>query len=131
MDFVHRIRKNKCEITTVQSLEQLYQFNVQFYRNPPAKDIDLQLLEDAVIDRLKVLYILEQSSGKNVINETCAEWKNQVLTEFKAQKLLGYVELIASNASDNMETLLQARERDYIAHFVLRFYFCESDVLRQ
>lgn len=131
MDFVRRIRKRKCEITKVQSLEQLYQFNVQFYYNPPANEIDLHMLEDTVIDRLKVLYILEQSSGKNVITDSCVDWKQQVLTELKSQKLFGYVELIESNSIDKMETLLLARERDYVSHFVLRFYFCESDVLRQ
>lgn len=131
MDFVRLIRKNKCEITKVESLEQLYQFNVQFYLNPPTKDIDLHSLEDTVIERLKVLHILEQTSGKNVIGESCAEWKKQVLTELKSQKLLTYVKLIESNLIDDMETLLLAREKDYISHFMLRFYFCESDVLRQ
>lgn len=130
MDFVRRIRKNKCEITKVESLEQLYQFNVQFYDNPPTKDIDLSLLEDVVIERLKVLHILEQTSGKNVINDN-VQWKEQVLTELKSQKLFSYVELIEVSLIENVETVLLARERDYISHFVLRFYFCESDVLRQ
>lgn len=131
MDFVRRIRRNKCEITKVESLEQLYPCNVKFYYHPPANDIDLHLLEDIAVERLKVLHILEQTSGKNAINDSCAEWKEQVLTELKAQKLFSYVELIESRLIENMETMLLARERDYISHFVLRFYFCESDVLRQ
>lgn len=131
MDFVRRIRKNKYEITKVESLEQLYPFNVKFYHNPPTKDIDLSLFEEIVIERLKVLHILEQTSGKNVINDSCVEWKEQVLNELKSQKLLSYVVLIESNVIENMETILLARERDYISHFVLRFYFCGSDVLRQ
>lgn len=131
MDFVRRIRKNKCEATKVESLEQLYPFNVKFYYNPPTNEVDLNLLEDIVIKRLKVLHILEQTSGKNVINESCVEWKEQVLAELKSQKLFSYVQLIESNLIVNIETLLLAREIDYVSHFVLRFYFCESDVLRQ
>lgn len=131
MDFVRRIRKSKCESIIVESLEQLYQFNVKFYCNPPANDIDLRLLEDTVIERLKVLHILEQTSGKNVNNDSCVGWKEQVLTELKSQKLFNYVVLIEPSLVDNLDTLLLARERDYISHFMLRFYFCESDVLRQ
>lgn len=131
MDFVRRIRKNKCEITKVESLEQLYQYNVNFYYNPPAKDINLRVLEDSVIERLKVLYILEQASGKFLNSDSCVEWKKQVLSEFKSQKLFDYVQLIECDSDEDTETLLLARERDYISHFILRFYYCESDVLRQ
>ncbi|KAG4066757.1 hypothetical protein HA402_012824 [Bradysia odoriphaga] len=131
MDFVRRIRKNKCESIVVESLEQLYPFNVKFYYHPPANDIDLRLLEDTVIERLKVLHILEQTSGKYVNYDSCAGWKEQVLTELKFQKLFNYVVLIEPSLVDNIETLLLARERDYISHFMLRFYFCESEVLRQ
>lgn len=131
MDFVRRIRKNKCESIVIESLEQLYQFNVKFYYHPPANDIDLRLLEDTVIERLKVLHILEQTSGKNANYDSCAGWKEQVLTELKSQKLFNYVVLIEPGFVDTVETLLAARERDYISHFVLRFYFCESEVLRQ
>lgn len=131
MDFARRIRKNKCEVTKVESLDQTYQYNVKFYHNPPAEDVNLRMLEDIVIERLKVLHILEQISGKNVNYDSCVEWKKQVLNELKSQKLFGYVQLIECNPIDNMETLLLARERDYISHFMLRFYYCESDVLRQ
>lgn len=131
MDFVRRIRQNKCENLSVESLEQLYAFNVKFFYNPPTKEIDLNLLEDIVVERLKVLHILEQTSGKNVNYDLCAEWKEQVLAELKSQKLFSYVNLIEPNLCANSETLLVARERDYISHFILRFYFCESDVLRQ
>lgn len=131
MDFVRLIRKRKCEITKVESLEQLYQFNVKFYYNPPAKDIDLHLLVNIVIERLKVLHILEQTSGKNVCSDSCVEWKEQVLTELKSQKLFDYVKLIETDLIVDMDTIVLAREKDYISHFVLRFYFCESDVLRQ
>lgn len=131
MDFARRIRKNKCEITKVESLEQLYQHSVSFYYNPPTKDVNLRILEDIVIERLKLLHILEQTSGKNVINDYCLEWKKDVLSELNAQKLLYYIQLIEHKSIENTETLLLARERDYISHFVLRFYYCQSDILRQ
>ncbi len=131
MDFVRRIRKRKCENIKVESLEQLYQFNVKFYSIPPSNDIDLQLLEDSVIQRLKVLHVLEQTSGKNVNYDSSVKWKEEVLTELKTQKLYSYVELIEADLSENRETILLARARDYVSHFVLRFYYCESDVLRQ
>lgn len=132
MDFVRRIRKNKCEIAKVQSLEQLYQYNVNFYYNPPAKDINLRVLEDSVIERLKVLHILEQASGKFINSDSCVEWKKQVLSELKSKRFFDYVQLIeCCNSDEDIEALLLARERDYISHFILRFYYCESDVLRQ
>lgn len=131
MDFSRRIRKRKCEILNLESPEQLYPFNVKFYYNPPTNEIDLHCLENIVIERVKVLHILEQASEKNLNYDSCVGWKEKVLIELKSQKLFTYVELIESNSGANIGTLLQARKRDYISHFVLRFYFCESDVRRQ
>lgn len=131
MDFARRIRKKQCQITTVESLEHLYQHNIKFYCIPPVRDVTLHMLEDIVVERLKVLHILERTSGKNVIDDSSSEWKQKVLNELKSQKLFDYVRLIENDTAEDGYALHLARESDYISHFVLRFYFCDSDVLRQ
>ncbi|KAJ6647741.1 Lysosomal acid phosphatase [Pseudolycoriella hygida] len=130
MDFVRRIRK-KTSKKKVRSLEQLYKFNVKLYDDPPTKDVELLWLEHSVVERLKVLHILEQIGGKRINNDCCEDWRKRVLIEMKLQKLAGFVNLIELNPNEDPESLLLAREMDYISHFVMRLYFCESDVLRQ
>lgn len=102
--------------------------NCNFYILPPLIDISLQEFEDLAIERLKVLRILEGATQKN-FKVYSDEWKEHIINELNLDGLKHFVRLCKGN--DNKEADLNARRRDYISHFILRFAYCRSEELRR
>ncbi|GAB0089986.1 DNA primase large subunit [Sergentomyia squamirostris] len=113
----------------IENLETLYVTNIPMYRSPPMSEVSIQDFEEMVIDRLRLLRILELSSLKN-FKPYSKEWKEFLITEFNAAGLKAYVRLI-QGGSGQKENVLQARRRDYVSHFLLRLAYCRSHELRK
>uniref|UniRef100_A0A1B0CDP2 Putative dna polymerase alpha 60kd n=1 Tax=Lutzomyia longipalpis TaxID=7200 RepID=A0A1B0CDP2_LUTLO len=124
MDFTKK-RPRAAEIRAeVENLEQLYFTNIAMYRLPPMSEISIQEFEEMVIDRLRLLRILELSSLKE-FKPYSQEWRNFILVELNVAGLKGYARLIQGGTGQK-ENVLQARRRDYISHFLLRLAYCRS-----
>uniref|UniRef100_A0A1B0GNR9 DNA primase large subunit n=1 Tax=Phlebotomus papatasi TaxID=29031 RepID=A0A1B0GNR9_PHLPP len=129
MDFPKR-RPRTVEIQPeMENLEKLYFTNISMYRLPPMSEVSIQEFEEMVLDRLRLLRILEHSTLKE-FKPYSNEWRDFVLTELNVAGLKGYVRLI-QGASGQKESVLQARRRDYISHFLLRLAYCRSQDLRR
>lgn len=130
MDFSKRKRVN---IETERkgenyALNLLLVHNCAFYILPPLIDeFPVSDFEELAIERLKVLRTLEQASQtKRIYSE---EWKEYIIHDLKEQGLKHYIRLMMGN--DNKEADMNARRRDYISHFILRFAYCRSEELRR
>ncbi|XP_059615795.1 DNA primase large subunit [Phlebotomus argentipes] len=129
MDFQKKPRRLVEIHPEVENLESLYPTNVSMYRLPPTSEVSIQEFEEMVLDRLRLLRILELSSLKEFKSHS-QEWRNFVMTELNVAGLKGYVKLI-QGGSGQKESVLQARRRDYISHFLLRLAYCRSQDLRK
>lgn len=131
MDFTRKIRiKSDNKVSDVKSLEIQYPHNILLYTVPPTHDITTQQFEELVIDRLKVLRIIEQASDKQ-LRYLSEEWKDEIRKELANEKLKGYLRLLQSGSSKNIEADIQARQDDYVSHFLMRLAYCRSQDLRK
>lgn len=133
MDFSHKVRIRTVQRTATDDLAELYPHSCMLYRLPPLHDITIQTFEDLAVERLKVLRILEQAATKH--RTTSDEYRDAVLDELNAQKLKSYVRLIqhagCAPSAVRRDDDLDARQRDYVAHFILRFAYAKSEELRR
>lgn len=130
MDFTRKIRIKSEKVSEVKSLETLYPHNVMLYTTPPTHDITTDQFQSLVTERLAVLRILEQASAKQ-LRYLSDEWKEDVRAELANQKLKGYQRLLQSGSSKNTEADVQARQDDYVSHFLMRLAYCRSQDLRK
>lgn len=130
MDFTRKIRVKSDKISDVKSLEIQYPHNIMLYTVPPTHDITTQQFEELILDRLKVLRIIEQASDKQ-LRYLSDEWKDDIRKELTNEKLKGYLRLLQSGSSKNTEADLQARQEDYVSHFLMRLAYCRSQDLRK
>ena len=130
MDFTRRKRVNIDTVNKVEKyhLNLLLVHNCAFYILPPLVDeFPVSEFEELAIERLKVLRTLEQASlTKRIYSE---DWKEQIIKDLQEQGLKHYVRLMKGN--NNKEADMNARRRDYISHFILRFAYCRSEELRR
>jgi DNA primase large subunit len=99
-----------------------------FYIVPPQNDVSLKDFEELAIERLKLLRILEQAGLKypKILSD---EWKEHIINELNLEGLKYFVRLIKGNGNTDQDK--QARRRDYLSHFILRFAYCRSEELRR
>lgn len=111
-----------------ESLDKLLPHNCLFYILPPLNDVSLKDFEDLAIERLKLLRILEQAGVKfpKVLSE---DWKQHVRDELSLAGLKHFVRLLNGNGDAELD--MNARRRDYLSHFILRFAYCRSEDLRR
>lgn len=128
MNFSIKSKIKILETADESSLNLLTPHNCCFYILPPLVDISLQEFEDLAVERLKVLRILEAAGQKN-FRVYSDEWKEHVVQELNLEGLKHFVRLTKGN--DNKEADLNARRRDYLSHFILRFAYCRSEELRR
>lgn len=128
MDFPKRSKVKLLKSPDEESFDRLLPHNCLFYILPPLIDVSLKDFEDLAIERLKLLRILEQTSAK--FPKTLSdEWKEHVVNELNIAGLKHFVRLLRGNG--NTELDLNARRRDYLSHFILRFAYCRSEDLRR
>lgn len=128
MDFPRRSKVKITRSSNEDSLYRLLPHNCLFYILPPLIDISLQEFEDLAKERLILLRILEQAGIKfpKILSE---EWKEHVKTELNGAGLKHFVRLARGNADTDQD--MNARRRDYLSHFILRFAYCRSEDLRR
>lgn len=128
-----RVRDDK-RSQEIDDLATLYPHSCMMYHLPPRQEISLEQFDEIAIERLKVLRILEQASAKSV-RYLSDEWKESIIDELNAQKLKSYVRLImhggAAVSETKREADLQARQRDYISHFILRLVYARSEEMQR
>lgn len=128
MDFSKRSKVKILKSPDEDLFDRLLPHNCLFYILPPLNDVSLKDFEDLAIERLKLLRILEQASAK--FPKTLSdEWKEHVINELNIAGLKYFVRLLRGNG--NSEQDLNARRRDYLSHFILRFAYCRSEDLRR
>lgn len=132
-------------------LKQLLIHNVMFYIFPPLNEISLfefevriininnynsivsrnwnilRLFQELATDRLKILRIIESASAK--YSPMTQEWKESVLREMLGEGLKSYVRLFKGNGSTPAD--MEARRKDYLSHFILRFAYCQNEEMRR
>lgn len=128
MEFPKRSKIKPLKSPVEDSLDRLLPHNCLFYILPPLNDVSLKDFEDMAIERLKLLRILEQAGLKNpkILSD---EWKEHVKNELNIAGLKYFVRLL--NGNGNTEQDMNARRRDYLSHFILRFAYCRSEDLRR
>lgn len=128
MDFTKRSKVKPLKSPDEESLDRLLPHNCLFYILPPLIDVSLKDFENFAIERLKLLRILEQASIKypKVLSD---EWKEHVVGELNLEGLKHFVRLFKGNGSSEQD--MNARRRDYLSHFILRFAYCRSEELRR
>lgn len=108
-------------------LKDILLHNVMFYLLPPLEDITLLEFEELATDRLKMLRIFESATAK--YPKMSEDWRASVIREMNGEGLKLYTRLFTGN--NNTAQDLEARRKDYISHFILRFAYCQSNDLRQ
>lgn len=128
MDFPKQSKVKILKSPDEDSLDRLLPHNCLFYILPPLIDVSLKDFEDLAIERLKLLRILEQAGVKNpkILSN---EWKTHVMDELNVAGLNYFQRLLRGNG--NSEQDMNARRRDYLSHFILRFAYCRSEDLRR
>lgn len=128
MDFPKRSKVKVLQSPDEASLDRLLPHNCLFYILPPLIDVTLKDFEDLAIERLKLLRILEQAAVKypKILSD---EWKTHIIDELNVAGLKHFVRLLRGNGDE--EQLMNARRRDYLSHFILRFAYCRSEDLRR
>lgn len=128
MDFPKQSKIKLSKSSDEESLERLLPHNCLFYILPPLIDLSLKEFEDLAIERLKLFRILEQVGVKTnkIMSE---EWKTTVIAELHVAGLKHFARLLKGN--QNTESDMNARRRDYLSHFILRFAYCRSEDLRR
>lgn len=112
----------------IYDLKQLLLHNTMFYILPPLCEITLQEMEELACERLKMLRIFESATARYP-NKQSDDWKQCVLREMNGEGLKSYVRLLQGNG--NTPADLEARRRDYISHFILRFVYCRTTDLKR
>lgn len=107
-------------------LKDLLVHNVMFYLLPPLCDIPLQEVEQLASDRVKILRIFESATAK--YPKMSEDWKASVLREMNGEGLKLYTRLF--NGNGNTPQDIEARRKDYLSHFILRFAYCRTRDLR-
>lgn len=128
MDFSKRSKIKPLKTPDDDSLDRLLPHNCLFYILPPLNDVSLKEFEDLAIERLKLLRILEQAGNKfpKILSK---EWKQHVIEELIAGGLKHFLRLLNGNGNSDQD--MNARRRDYLSHFILRFAYCRSEDLRR
>uniref|UniRef100_A0A336KE69 DNA primase large subunit n=1 Tax=Culicoides sonorensis TaxID=179676 RepID=A0A336KE69_CULSO len=108
-------------------LEQLLIHNVMLYIFPPLNTITIYEFEEWATDRLKILRIIETSSAK--YTPMSQDWKDSIIREMLGEGLKSYTRLFKGNG--NTPADLEARKKDYISHFALKWAYCQSEDLRR
>jgi DNA primase large subunit len=128
MDFTKKSKIKPLKTADEESIDRFTPHNCMFYILPPQNDVSLKDFEDLAIERLKLLRVLEQASLRypKVLSD---EWKEFVVNELNAEGLKYFVRLIKGNGNTDQDK--QARRRDYLSHFILRFAYCRSEELRR
>lgn len=57
------------------------------------------------------------------------EWKESILREMNGDGLKVYTRLFKGNGNTSADK--EARRRDYISHFILRFAYCQTSDLKR
>lgn len=126
MEFKRKSRFRVEPTPKYNHLEETYPHNVLLYENPPTGNIQLDELKELALERLKVLRIYEQAQQKGLAPLT-DNWKEYIMTEMTREGLRSYMRLIlgaGSGVANEFE--LEARRKDYVAHFILRLVYCRS-----
>lgn len=128
MDFPKRSKIKLLKSPEDDSLDRLLPHNCLFYILPPLNDVSLKDFEELAIERLKLLRVLEKAGLKHpkILSD---EWKEHVTTELNLAGLKHFLRLVRGNG--NTEPDMNARRRDYLSHFILRFAYCRSEDLRR
>uniref|UniRef100_A0A8D8PA49 DNA primase large subunit n=1 Tax=Culex pipiens TaxID=7175 RepID=A0A8D8PA49_CULPI len=129
MEFSRRSRlRLEDEFNEDAALEGLICHNVALYLLPPMVDLAIEDFETLALERLKVLRILEQATAKNV-KIGSDEGRESILNEMNHAELKAYARLCSGNRNTDLD--MEARRRDYVSHFILRFAYCRSEELRR
>lgn len=145
MDFPKRSKIKPLKSPDEDSLDRLLPHNCLFYILPPLNDVSLKDFEgklqpfryhfhptirftDLAIERLKLLRIVEQAGLKHpkIMSD---DWKEHIINELNLAGLKHFVRLLKGNGSTDQD--MNARRRDYLSHFILRFAYCRSEDLRR
>ncbi|XP_072937346.1 DNA primase large subunit [Epargyreus clarus] len=129
MDF--KIKRKSTKPSENLSLIEGYPHDLQMYKVPPVKDISLIEFENVTLDRLKLLRILETATTLKGLRLYSEEWKEFVLRELRTQGLKYYAKLCEKTSYGPQKADLQAREKDHIAHFILRLAHCRTEEKRR
>lgn len=125
---IRRAVKIYSDQSNMYELKDLLLHNTLFYLCPPLCAIPLQEMEELAVERLEMLRIFESSAAKYP-DKRSDEYKQSVLREMNGKGLKSYVRLLQGNG--NTPADLEARRRDYLSHFILRFAYCRTDDLKQ
>lgn len=126
MEFKRKTRIRVERQPKYNRLEKTYPHNVLLYEDPPSGNIQLDELKELALERLKVLRIYEQAHQKG-LNLLSDSWKEYVMAELAREGLRSYMRLILGAGSTTAnEFELEARRKDYVAHFILRLVYCRS-----
>ena len=133
MEFKLRTRQRVQHKPEYEHLDAKYPHNLMFYDVPPVEDIKLQEFEDLALERLRLHRVLEQASSKN-LRLLSDDWKEYVNAELTREGLKGFLRLCTTSGGGNaakQESVLLARRKDHISHFILRLAYCRSEDLRR
>lgn len=119
--------RKRTKVEPVNNLERLFPHNVSIYRWLPTEDVSYAEFKELITERLTLLRILDNATLKHSRILT-APWKESVLTELNKESLKSYVRLIQGSQKESM---VQARRRDYLSHFILRLAYCRTEELRK
>lgn len=131
MNFIASKKLKKANEIVSLKLLDLYPHDLSMYKIPPTEEITLTEMQEIAYERVQLLKIIEQATGKGHISHT-KEWKDCIISDITKAGLKKYLRLIKSMGSNNVtEACVQARRIDHISHFILRLAYCRSDDLRQ
>lgn len=123
--------KKQNDIVSLKLLD-LYPTDISMYKIPPIEEITLNEMQEIAYERVQLLRLIEQTTGKGYAMLT-NEWRECFITDVTKAGLKKYLRLLKSNGSSNTTTEadLQARRIDNISHFLLRLAYCRSEELRR
>ncbi|XP_050685534.1 DNA primase large subunit [Leptidea sinapis] len=127
MDFNIRRKSTRTAISGAET----YPHDLQMYKVPPTENITLQEFENLALERLTLLRTLATATTLKGLRLYSDEFTDFILSELKNNGLKYYVKLCEKSGCGSLETDLQARRKDHIAHFILRLAYCRTEDLRR
>lgn len=129
MDF--KIKRKSTKSAVVEGLLEMYPHDLQMYKIPPVGDLSLQEFETLALERLTLLRSLATATTLKGLRLYSEEWCDFILSDLRSQGLKYYVKLCEKSGCNSQDVDLHARQKDHIAHFILRLAYCRTEELRR
>ncbi|XP_053978780.1 DNA primase large subunit-like isoform X1 [Hylaeus volcanicus] len=108
------------------SLQDIYQHDLQMYDFPPKGEIPFVEFQQLGIDRLKLLQHIENNAVRTDLKKL-KDRKDELCTVLAKDGLKYFVHLLlAKGCNSSTEMDLQCRKKDHLSHFIMRLSYCQN-----